>query len=170
MSGRPTNASVTDTICECKYLQRAADDPDLPIVFDERTNEYHYTYHETESDVPATLNIYHCPFCGGAAPTSKRPLLFHVVSSEEKRRLAELLVPIRSLRELIETLGEPNEDDSAGMWKGCEELEDRPSRVIPCRMLTYKSLSTVADVQVYERPDGTIGWSLSGKLLGGATA
>ncbi len=170
MSSRPTSASVTDAICDCKYLQRAADDPDVPIVFDERTKEYHYTYQESGSGVPANLNIYHCPFCGGAAPTSKRPLLFHVVSSEEKRRLADLLVPIRSIRELVETLGEPDEDDPAGMWERFEELKDRPSRVVPYRMLTYKSLSDVANVQVYERPDGTIGWSLSGKYLGGATA
>jgi len=170
MSGRPTNASVTDAICDCKYLQRAADDPDVPIVFDERTNEYHYTYLESGSGVPAILNIYHCPFCGGTAPRSKRPLLFHVVSSEEKRRLADLLVPIRSVRELVETLGEPDKDDPAGMWERSEEFDDRPSRVVPCRMLTYESLSDVADVQVYERPDGTIGWALSGKYLGGATA
>jgi hypothetical protein len=170
MSGRPTNASVTDAICECKYLQRADDDPDVPIVFDERTNEYHYIYRESGSDGLAILNIYHCPFCGGAAPTSKRPLLFQVVSSEEKHRLADLLVPIHSIRELVERLGQPDEDDPAGMWERSEELGDRPSRVVPCRMLTYKSLSEVADVQVYERPDGSIGWGLSGKYLGGATA
>ena len=169
MSGRPTNASVTDIICECKYLQRAADDPDVPIVFDERTHEYHYIYQESESGAPATLNIYHCPFCGGTAPTSKRPLLFHVVSSEEKYRLAGLLVSIRSISELVEALGEPDEDSGAGMWERREELDNRPSQVVPCRMLTYKSLSDVADVQVFERPDGTIGWSLSGKFIG-ATA
>jgi hypothetical protein len=164
MCSRPTSASVTDAICECKYLQRAADDPDVPIVFDQRTNEYHYRYQEPSSAVPANLMIYHCPFCGGAAPVSKRPSLFHVVSSEEQSRLVELLEPFCSIQELVKVLGKPDDDTPAGMWEKQYELDDRPSRAAPCRMLTYKSLSDVAEIHVFERPNGTIGWSLSGKL------
>jgi hypothetical protein len=164
MCSRPTSASVTDAVCECKYLQHAADDPDVPIVFDQRTNEYHYRYLESGSGVPANLIIYHCPFCGGAAPTSKRELLFHVVSSQEKDRLVDLLEPFCSIQELIQVLGKPDEDMPAGMWVKRHELDDRPSQAAYCRMLTYKSLSDVADVQVFERPNGSIGWSLSGKL------
>jgi hypothetical protein len=147
-------------------LQRAADDPDVPIVFVEDTNEYHYAYQEPGSGVPARLNIYHCPFCGGAAPASKRPLFFRVVSAEETHRLAALLEPIRSIRELFALLGEPDEDISRGTSVRLEESENQPSKFLPCRMLTYKSISEVADLQVYERPDGTIGWGLTGKYIG----
>lgn len=170
MSDRPTHASVTDALCECKYLQHAADDPDAPIVFDERMNEYHYVYQVSGEKGPAQLTIYHCPFCGGAAPGSKRQLLFHVISTEEKDRLADILVPLRSLREVVETLGAPDVDDPVGMYEQHGESDNAPSKVVPCRMLTYRSLSNVAEVHVYERPDGTIGWGLSGKYHGGATA
>lgn len=142
----------------------------MPIVFDERVGEYHYAYLEPGSNTPATLNIYHCPFCGGAAPASKRRSLFQVVSSEEKHRLADLIVPLNSVRELVEKLGEPDKDEPAGLWQQSEESGHRPSRTVPCRTLIYTSLSAVADVHVYERPDGTLGWSLSGKYRGGGSA
>lgn len=54
-----TYASVTDVSCECGYLQRSADDPDVPIEFDQETNEFHFC------KGGATLIIYRCPFCGG---------------------------------------------------------------------------------------------------------
>lgn len=170
MCSRPTSASVTDAVCKCGYLQRAADDPDVPVVFDERVGEYHFAYFEPGSNTPATLIIYHCPYCGGAAPESKRHLLFHVVSSEEKHRLADLIAPINSVEELIEKLGKPDKDEPATMWERSEESGHRPSTVVPCRTVTYASLSEIADVHVYERPDGTLGWSLSGKYRGGASA
>ncbi len=166
MSGRPTHASVTEVLCDCKYLQRAADNPAVPIIFDERTNEYHFVYQEPGADGPASLNIYHCPFCGGAAPSSTRCRLFHVISAEEQRRLAELLVPMQSISDIVETLGAPDQDDPVGMCGLLDESDGAPSEVVPCRVLTFKTLSGVADVRVYERPDGTIGWSLLGKYIG----
>lgn len=132
MSDRPTRASVTDAVCECKYLH-AADDPDLPIVFDERMNEYHFVYPEPGAGGSASLNIYHCPFCGGAAPASKRHLLFHVVNADEQRRLADLLVPLHSLKAVLEALGPPDEDDPTGSSDRYEETDKAPSRVVPYR-------------------------------------
>ena len=68
MARRPTFASVTSEPCTCKYLQKAAEDPDNPIEFDERTKGYLYTYADYQGGEKATLIIYHCPFCGGVAP------------------------------------------------------------------------------------------------------
>lgn len=36
---KPNFSSVTDLPCKCGYLQRSSDDPDVPIAYDERTNE-----------------------------------------------------------------------------------------------------------------------------------
>ncbi len=38
---KPTSTSVTSTQCTCGALQRAAEEPSIPIVFDARLNEYH---------------------------------------------------------------------------------------------------------------------------------
>ena len=69
---KPTSFSVTSKPCTCGFLECQADDPDSPIVFDARLNEYHFEYASPCSDVgcdsaKAQMMIYHCPFCGGAA-------------------------------------------------------------------------------------------------------
>ncbi len=166
MNERPTHASVTDVACTCKYLQRAADDPSIPIVFDKRTNEYQYVYQRSGEDGPSNLIIYHCPFCGGAAPASKRHLLFHVIPLVEADRLAELLAPLRTVRDAIERLGVPDHDDPIGEVRRQDETDESPSSITPYRTLTYESLSDVAQVRITERRDGSIDWSLQGKYIG----
>ncbi|WP_145289313.1 hypothetical protein [Pirellulimonas nuda] len=151
--------------CTCGYLQRAADEPGTPIVFDATTNEYLFVYPQQEGPGLADLVIYHCPFCGGAAPASKRQLLFHVVPSAEVSRLKELMRPIRSIRQAFERLGAPESDDPAGFTVTSDEAGGVAGSVVPSRKLTYRSLSTVADVNVIERLDGSIGFSFSGKFL-----
>jgi hypothetical protein len=42
-TSKPTFASVTTIPCKCGYLERASDEPEIPIVFDARVNEYHVT-------------------------------------------------------------------------------------------------------------------------------
>ena len=78
MSGVTTFASVTEQPCACGYLQREADDVASPIVFDATMNEYHFEYPSPCANgacdaAKARMVIYHCPFCGGLAPPSKRP-------------------------------------------------------------------------------------------------
>lgn len=107
---QPTFASLTDEPCRCGYLPRQADDPRSPIVFDRQLNECNYVYPCAPGDghcVGATsmLRIYHCPFCGGAAPESKRDLLFAVITAEEEERLTELLRGIKSLDDAVRVLG-----------------------------------------------------------------
>ena len=85
---KPTFASVTEQPCTCGFLERQADDPASPIVFDARLNEYHFEYPSpcAGGDCPtakAEMMIYHCPFCGGAAPVSKRASLFTAFTPEE---------------------------------------------------------------------------------------
>ena len=76
---KPTHTSVTEEPCTCGYLERAADDPTLPIVYDAQLNEYHFKYPspcaEGECEqAKASLMIYHCPFCGGITSECSRCL------------------------------------------------------------------------------------------------
>ena len=70
---KPTFASVTKKPCTCGFLERQADDPDSPIEFDARMNEYHFEYPSPCADgtcdaAKAQMMIYHCPFCDGEYP------------------------------------------------------------------------------------------------------
>lgn len=152
-----TYASVTEEPCTCGYLQNAADDPDNPIVFDARTAEYQFSY------VGAMLVIYHCPFCGGAAPESKRDLLFAHISEAEQNRLLELLSDIQTIDDAIQKFGTPDfEGVSTSKYP---EGEGEAPRIEPHRSIRYGNLSDVAEVWITERPDGKIYARLQGKYL-----
>ena len=163
MAKRPTFASVTDAPCRCSYLRRAADDPRQPIAFDKLTGEYHFRYREGGANGFSTLVIYHCPFCGGAAPKSKRALLFHVIPPEEEQRLTALLDGVKSIRAAIRKLGKPDNDNPRGTGVQTPERAGRPPTMQWFRTLLYEKLSKVADVWITERADGRAWWRLQGK-------
>src|SRR6266545_3043282 len=72
--------------CQCESLEREANHPDSPIRFDPKLNEYHFIY-RTSTGEEAKMMIYHCPFCGGRAPESRRDELFHRLTEAERHRL-----------------------------------------------------------------------------------
>ncbi len=155
---KPTHPSVTKELCTCDYLQNAADDPHNPITFDVDTAEYQFSYDE------AMLVIYHCPFCGGAAPESKRHLLFAQISDTEESRLANLLHGIVTIGDARQKLGKPDfEGTSTTKYP---EKEDEAPRIQHHRNIRYHNLSDVAEIGFTERPDGTIFWQLQGKHVG----
>lgn len=162
MNERRTLASVTSADCTCGYLQRAADDPDVPIQFEASMGEYQFAY-QTEVWGPSMLIIYHCPFCGGAAPRSKRELLYHVIPEAEKERLKELLLPIKAIADALERFGEPESDSPFGTASMHDEANGQPASIEYARVLRYETLSEVADVAIFESPGGRVGFSLSGK-------
>jgi len=164
MTHKPTHASVTDKQCACGYLSRSADDLRNPIVFDKATNEYQFVYHEPELDGKSTLIIYHCPFCGGCAPPSKRDLLFAVIPRSEEERLLELLASIETLQDARDRFGVPDLDDFVTIHKS-EEVDAGPSLQYQ-RDIRYQGLSNVADVCIRERSDGKVYWQLQGKYIG----
>jgi hypothetical protein len=143
-------------------LQRSADDPSHPIVFEPVTNEFHITHDESK----AISIVYHCPFCGGAAPKSKRHLLFAVIPPEEEKRLAQLLAPITTLRAALNHLGKPAIDNPSGAGTFTPERDGCPPIKQHHRTLLYDNLSPVANVHFTERLDGTAMWQLFGKYVG----
>ena len=154
---KPTYASVTELPCTCGYLQNAADDPSNPIVFDSQTAEYQFSYDG------AMLVIYHCPFCGGAAPEAKRALLFQLIPDAEQERLSQLLHGIATIDAAIKKLGKP---DFEGVSRSkFPEQEDKGPRIESHRDIRYHDLWDVAEIWITERPDGTIYWYLQGKYI-----
>lgn len=164
MTTKPTHASVTTEPCTCKYLERAADEPENPIVFHQQTGEFHFSYTDPADGVPQMLIIYHCPFCGGAAPPSKRETLFHVVPHAESNRLLEILHACKNLDDVFATFGQPDQDTPAGSSFTTFEDKGSPPQVVFQRLLIFQNVSDVADLHITERPDGMIGYSVVGKL------
>jgi hypothetical protein len=160
---KPTFASVTTMPCVCGNLEHFAEDPDAPIIFDVRSHEYQFKYHGEDGDLTEMIVIYHCPFCGGAAPKTQRELLFARITHEEETRLAELLEPIKSIADAIATLGPPDYDGHS--ISRTFEKEGQPPQTAFQRHIRYGALSTIADIWINEREDGKIHWQLQGKPL-----
>lgn len=153
-----TYSSVTEEPCTCGYLQNAADVPDNPIVFDARTAEYQFAYGG------AMLVIYHCPFCGGAAPESKRDLLFAQIPEAEQHRLLDLLSGVQTIDGAIQKFGKPD-FEGVSTSKYAEREGEAPA-IEPYRDIRYANLSDVAEVWITERLDSKIYARLQGKYLG----
>lgn len=164
----PTFASVTDQPCECDYLQRSADNPDLPIVFDRLTGEYQLKYRERlgDHDGTAMLVIYHCPFCGGAAPKSKRALLFATIAQEEHERLSKLTKGIKSLDDAVRKLGPPDDDIPSCVTRRTPEKSGHPPTIQSYRSIVYSQLSDTAELHITDFREEGIAFSLQGKYIG----
>jgi hypothetical protein len=168
---KPTFASVTEQLCACQYLADAAADPQAPIVFDPKLNEYNFEYPSPCSDEgcavgKASLRIYHCPFCGGAAPKSKRDLLFAGISPKEQRRLNGLLTGIKSMEDAFRVLGPPDHDDPHGLTVLQPEREGTAPTRQSYRSLTYSQLSETAEVMLTDNLPGGVHVALQGKFVG----
>lgn len=155
MPDKPTFASVTDIPCTCGFLTRCAKDPSSPITWDERLNEFHITYRHEAST--GELMVYHCPFCGGATPPSRRGDLFHEVTAEEERRLNDLSAEIKTVADCLQRLGAPDQDLAEGM---ATETDGRRETF---RTLWYRNLSSTVDVIFVVQANGNVWSSLSGK-------
>jgi len=161
---KPTFASVTSLRCTCKYLENASEDPRIPIVFDAELNEYHIT---SIGKNPGHSMIYHCPFCGGAAPKSKRASLFATVTHDEERRLRDLTRGLTTIEAVTKKFGKPTHDIAEGLTIRSAESEKDPSKIKSYRTLMYSGLSKTADVHFTDYgPDGGVRATFQGKYLG----
>ena len=154
-----TPESITEIECECRYLELAADDEQLPVEFVQLTGQYIFSC--PNSKYSNGMIIYHCPFCGGAAPKSKAEKLFETISDREEQRLAETLGKLQTIDDALNRLGKPDLDDF--QINKFPETNANPPTVQRHRLLQYCNLSNTANVFITERTDGKINWSLSGK-------
>src|SRR5580700_110793 len=109
---KPTYASVTTRPCKCGFLERTADEPGVPIKFDVKMNEYHIEHGGEDRGGQSIL--YHCPFCGGAAPPSRRQTFFATITSAETERLTELTGDVKTIADVLARFGEPDDDMDPG--------------------------------------------------------
>jgi hypothetical protein len=150
--------------CKCGYLERHANHPNSPIRFDPKLNEYHFI-HRTSEGGEAQMMIYHCPFCGGRAPKSRRSELFHRLTRAEQRRLCELTKEMRTLRDVTTAFGEADTMQPIGMVITKPERDGRPETTQSYPVMIYRKLSATADVHVTVYPDDRVGITFQGKAV-----
>lgn len=158
--------SKTDVLCDCMALTRWADDPSVPVKFDERMGEYHIVIQTPHGEGAAIIR--HCPFCGGKTPASKRARLFARIPNEESARLIRLTQVLNTVSDVIDALGQPDEDNPAGMRIETPEKDGKPGEVQFYRTLRYTNLSEAANVNVTVYSTERVAITFSGKYIGGA--
>jgi hypothetical protein len=162
MSEKPNNQSVTAEPCRCGSLERAASEPSCPVSFSESVNEY-----RIDDSRGGHLAIYHCFFCGGAAPKSKRAQLFATIPREEVERLAGLANGCATLDDVIRKFGKPDDDMDEGVGSITPEKDGKPPTVMYYRTLRYSNLSETAEVDFVDYgPSRGVRTSFHGKYIG----
>lgn len=150
--------------CKCGFLEREANHPDSPIRFDAKLNEYHFIYRESDGE-EAKMMIYHCPFCGGRAPKSRRADLFHRLTHTERRRLCELTKDMQTVQDVMTAFGEPVIRPPVGEIVTFPERDGKPETTKSYSVMIYTKLSETADVRVTIYPADRVGISFQGKAV-----
>jgi hypothetical protein len=146
--------------CECSVIAHMAAEPNLPITYDVKMHEWHIV----GADGAKTI-IYHCFFCGGRMPRSRREDFFHTVSDAESRRLFDLTRPLKTVADVVAAFGQPESDNPQGTTITLPEHKGGP-RTDAYRNLTYSNLSPSTLLEVIVGTDGAVRFSLIPKPLG----
>ena len=158
---KPTFASVTTEPCSCNWPRDVSAEPENSLRFDEAKREYTFI---TQNG--GALDIYHCPFCGGVMPRSRKTAPFAYVSDAEVSRLVELTRNLKSVDQAIRALGRPDRITARGLRVRTPPKGRRPPRVKDYRVLTFTKVSDTADVELADGGPEGISFSFCGKYLG----
>ena len=150
--------------CDCRTLDRIVDEPEIPIFFSARTNEYRLVYGENSE---GAMLVYYCPFCGGRMPDSRRDRLFARITHAEMQRLKNLTRDIKTIDDAIRILGEPDTDSPDGLTCSTDDSGTEPTKIESYRMITYSGLSETALVQITDYRSDRVGIQFIGKVLKG---
>jgi hypothetical protein len=140
------NAGLDPYDCDCRWLERAANDPSNPIEFDAEVNEYYLR--AGKSDAHARHVIRFCPWCGGDAPVSHRNRFFEVITPEETIRVTQLWKGLRTRNDVLRAWGLPNEQLPQGYGETEKEEDGKPTRTVYYDVMRYNNLSPTAVVDV----------------------
>ena len=161
-SSMPRTRSLS-ALCTCDTIYRLAQEPDVPIIFDQTTNEFHFVF---GAEGRSRALMYHCFFCGGALPKSQRDQLFAILTQAETRRLRSLTKSLRTIEQVVSKLGQPDHDLSDGESLLSPGSATEPDHVRTFRTLIYSRLSSTADVRIVEYAPCSLGVELVGKYIG----
>jgi len=128
-------------ICDCGVLEKASQEPNHPIRWDEKLNEYFIAYGSG-----GRMMVYYCPFCGGSTPQSRRASLFAHVTHEEETRIFNLFRGIRTVSDVTRRFGPPDENHEIASSIRTPARRGKPEHGETFRGLVYKNLSPVADI------------------------
>ena len=162
MARKPHPQSVTAKPCVCGYLESTAAEPNGLILFDDRMGEYQLRRPDGTGAGP----IYHCLFCGGAAPKSKRATLFARVTWAETSRLKRLTRGISSVQQALERLGPPKQDLAEGLTIQTPGSDTQAPTTTSYRVVRWDKLSDTADVDLIDYGVRGIKFTFVGKYLG----
>ncbi len=127
--------------CDCGTLARLSKEPSVPVDFDEKLNEYHI-----RGTDGGQIMIYHCPFCGGRTPPSRRDELFMHITHDEMRWLSDLTRNLRTVADVLNAFGTPDIDDPSGYAVTKDDSAGRP-KTTNYRKLTFSGLSEAAHIE-----------------------
>jgi hypothetical protein len=147
------NAGLDPYDCDCGWLDRAANDPAVPIGFDDRTNEY-YVEVRGNGGVEGRMLIRYCPSCGGDAPVSKRRQLFHPVSMDDQLTVQQFNGELHTRDDVLAKWGVPDEEIRGGY--AIPESSYEGARTMVFDVLRYNNVLGTAVVDVIVRPDDTV--------------
>jgi hypothetical protein len=150
-------------ICDCGLLERASKEPEHPIRFDSKLNEYHIALKSG-----GIMMIYYCPFCGGRVPESRRSSLFAHVTNAEMNRITHLTKGIKTVSDVIASFGAPDEDGERMSRVGHPEKVGKPpsGELFFVRTLVYKSISETIDLHFSVGANESVHLSWYGKCIG----
>jgi hypothetical protein len=149
--------SENKTFCGCGTVEDLASQRKSPIAFDKNLHEYDLVVNGGK----VHYRMYYCFFCGGALPESKRASLFAEPSAQEMMEVAELISKAKSIEEVIQVLGSPDETVKAPKVaageNGMSEVKTH---------YRYLRRWKTLDLTIREHKDGSIDSAFTGKYLG----
>ena len=93
--------------CNCQAIQNYVNDGNSPIEYDPKLNEYNIIY-EKDRGVHCKIQLYFCFFCRGKLPKSNRGKLFTKPSVVEIFKAGRLIRNIKTEKDIVKILGEPD--------------------------------------------------------------
>ena len=145
-------------ICECKHIENYSRDPEVPIGYDSKFNEYSINF---GVDGGCKIFLTYCFNCGGLLPKSKRSDYFTKPDQDLVKKYKEKLKGVKSVGEIIKILGEPDSQfDGPPIQEKDKEIYGIKEQK---RQFDYTKLSSTFVLSVSEYVDGTFDYCFFGK-------
>ena len=146
--------------CDCKSIDNYSKDPEVPISYDSKFNEYSINF---VSDNGGKVFLRYCFSCGGALPESKRCDYFTNPDETLIVKYKNMLKDVKNADDIICILGEP--DSQIDLPSIREEDKEIYGMKQQKRQFDYEKLSDSFILSVSEYIDGTFDYVFFGKQI-----